>query len=365
VKFLQPYAVSYGAVARDPSGDIVLAGAYVNSADFKGICPALDNTNNFYVAKLDIDGNCKWARGFNFDDPSVHANLAVSASGHIALAGDAVGAMNFHDNAGGVLQLIGNNPGKRDIFAAELDAAGNLLTTVGFGGADDDVANGVGFSPSDEMVLTGAYKSMQIDFGSGLLKNVSGQDRAYVAGFGSAKSWSLGFSSMTGAQHPTALVTAGGLAVVAGDFAGTLGLLTAKPGGPAFFLLGVDAATGKLVWSHAFDGAGAKSVKALAASADGTLALTGALDGDIDFGGGPLASKGAVVATFKPDGTPISDLAFGDATSAPRADGVSFQGGSIFVAGAFASKLDFGNGVVIDSAGGTDVFVANLSQLCP
>jgi hypothetical protein len=364
-KLLKSFAVSYGAVARDPAGGIVLAGTYVNAADFGGSCAPLDGTSNFYVAKLDIDGKCQWAKGFGFSAPDVHASLAVDANGNIALVGDAVGPMDFDASVPGTLQLIGNNPGLRDIFAVQLDSMGKVVKAVGFGGKGDDVANGVAFDSAGGMVITGTFQSAQIDFGSGLLKNATGLDHAFVAGILGLKGFSLDFAATaTGAQHATAVVVAGSLAVVAGDYTGTLGTLTST--GAALFLLGIDPATGKQAWGKSFDGKGAKSITAGAVSADGVIALTGSLDGDVDFGGGPLSSAGgAIVATFKADGTTVSHLAFGAAASAPLARGVSFQGPSILVAGSFATKIDLGNSVTVDSAGGTDVFVAKLGNGCP
>ena len=365
-KWLASFAVRYGAVARDAAGGIVLAGSYVNSPSFKGSCAPLDATNNFYLAKLDIDGTCQWAESFKLGSPDVHANLAVDPNGNIALVGDAIGPMDFDTSDPATLQLIGNNPGLRDIFAVTLDPMGKVIKAVGFGGKGDDVANGVAFDPAGGMVITGTFQSSQIDFGSGLLKNATGLDHAFVAGILGLKGFSLDFAATAmGVQHATAVVVAGGLSVVAGDYTGTLGTLTST--GTALFLLGINPATGKQTWGKSFDGKGSKSITAGAASADGVIALTGSLQGDVDLGGGvPLSSAGgAIVATFKPDGTTVSHLAFGDAASAPLAGGVSFQGSSILVAGSFATKLDLGNSVTVDSAGGTDVFVARLGKLCP
>jgi len=365
LKWLKSFPVQYGAVAQDTKGGIVLAGTYEIQADFGAPCAPLDSANNFYVAKLDIDGTCKWATGFKFSATEVHANLAVGANDQIALVGDAKDSMDFHNTDAGMLQLIGNDPGGKDIFAVELDPMGNVTSTVGFGGTEDDVANGVAYGPAGGMVLTGAFKSAQIDFGSGLLKSNGKQDSAFVVGIGGTKSWSLGFPFTKGAQHPTAVVVDGSRAIVAGDYTGSLGALMSM--GTDFFVLGVDTATGKLAWSQTFVGTGQKSIKAIAAGADGVVALTGSIDekdGYVDFGSGKLSNLGAaIVATVRAsDGAALSSLAFGDGTSLPLASGVSFQGSSIFVAGAFAKMLDFNMATSVDSAGGTDMFVA---KLCP
>lgn len=367
LKWLKSFPVRYGAVARDAKGGIVLAGSYDTKADFGAPCAPLDGNDNFYVAKLDIDGTCQWAKGFKFSATEVHAHLAVGVNDQIALVGDAEGSMDFHDTDAGTLQLIGNNPGKKDIFAVELGAMGNVQSTVGFGGPNDDVAGGVAYDAAGGMVLTGSFTSPQIDFGSGLLKSVNAQDSAFVVGIGGTKNWSLGYPFTKGAQHPTAVVVNGAQAIVAGDYTGSLGTLMSS--GTDFFVLGVDTATGKPAWSKTFEGKGKKSIRAITVG-DGGVALAASIDekaGYVDFGFGKLSELGtAIVATVSAsDGAGLSSLAFGDGASLPVASGVSFQGSSLFVAGAFSATFKINKDLSVENAGATDGFLAKLSTSCP
>ena len=353
---LQPFAVPYGAVANDPSdpsgkGGVVLAGSYSNNPVDLG-CGPLDNTTDLYVAKIDHAGKCLWTKGFSA--PGAHVSLAVDPKGTIALVGDSIGPMTF--NPGSVVTA-----GGRDIFVVKLDpASGNVISANIYGGTQDDEANAVTFDATGGMIVTGTFKSPLIDLGGGsVLKNTTGNPHAFVT---NGSSWSVGFAGM-GEQRPTAVVVEGSVAFVAGDFTDSLGTLTSAMGNRAFFLVGLDAATGATMSGKSFDGTGAKTIRSIAASGSGLLALTGSIDGDVDFGTGKLTSSGgAVIATVEagPMGQVKWSQAFGGASSAPLVNGAGFLGSNLFVTGAFATTLDLGSGQIVDSLGGSDVFLAKI-----
>ena len=360
---LKTFAVPYGAVVPYLAGGIVLAGPYAMTADL-GCQNVLGNQTDLYVARLDATGTCLWAQGFIA--PSAHVNLAVSTGGNIALAGDAQGTMDFDLAVPGSLPITGGPGGGRDLFLVELDANGLVLSRVAYGGAGDEVATGVAYDSTAGAILTGTFTSTSLDFstGSSALKNPSGKELAFVARLGgNAQSWFTGFAG-AGVQHPTALAVEGNVALLAGDFTDSLGLLKATD--QDLFLIGLDTATGTLKWNHAYAGMGPKSIKAIATSAiaGGTVALTGAVDGDLDFGLGKLTTPGGfVVATFGvTTGKTLTSRAFGLADPALSANGISFKASDLLVAGAFSGMLDLGDMKTLESAGAADVFVTTL---CP
>lgn len=355
---LTRFAVPYGAVVSDLKGGFILAGPYTLTADL-GCVPVLDGTTNLYIARLDSKGACTWAKGFIA--PSAHVSLAVAASGHIALAGDAQGPMDFDLAAAGTLPIT-NGGGGRDLFLVELDADGTVLSKIGYGGSGDEVANAVAFDAAGGTVLTGTFKSPTLDFGTGSasLKNPTGKELAFVARTGGgAASWFVGFAGM-GEQRATALAVDAGVVLVAGAFNDSLGMLKATD--EDFFLLSLSGADGSVKWSKHFAGTGVKVIKSIATSAlaGGTVALAGSLDGDVDFGLGKLANK-QVVATFAAsDGVVRSSRDFGVADPMLSVGGVCFQGGNLYVAGGFSGMLDLGDMVTVSSNGAADVFVAKF-----
>ncbi len=357
-KSLHSFAVPYGAVIDDHAGGFILAGSY-SSIPATSCLNTLSSGTDLYVARVDGTGACLWAKGFNA--PSAHVSLAVAASGEIALAGDAIGTIDFDSTAPGGLSIPGG--GKRDLFLAKLDGkTGTVISAIGYGGSEDDVINGVAFDAGGGAILTGTFKSAKLDFGTGnLLKNATAGEQAFALRTGgSGSGWSVQFTG-AGEQRPTAIAIDGTVALLAGDFTDTLGTLTSKAMGRAFFLIGLDTTDGKTKWGKSFDGIGEKSIKSIATSADGVVALTGSLDGEVDFGLGKLTSKGgAVVASLDMNGNAKSSRAFGVADPTFFASGVGLRGKKLYVAGAFSGTLDVGDGEMVESVGGTDVFVATL-----
>jgi hypothetical protein len=364
VQWLKQFAVSYGAIAYDLSGSIILAGAYANVVDF-GCATPLAATDNLYVVKLDAGGSCTWAKGFNA--PGANVRLAVDDAGQIALAGDSAGVVDFHDSDAGPLAVTGGIGGGRDIFAATLDKDGNVLSAVAYGGTADDMVNAVAADAAGGMIIAGSFKSATLDFvtGKNPPANKGTLEQAFVARIkGTGASWALGFPG-DGAQQATAVAVVKNVPIVAGHFTKTMNvgnaeMLTAT--GDDLFLIGIDVSTTTVAWKKAFNGTGAKTIGDLATSGTDTLALTGSIDGDVDFGLGALTSKKGVyfAKLASADGKAHSSHAFGDMDPALAAGGVALDGSGVYVAGSFGAPLDLGDKMPLQSTGGADVFVAKF-----
>lgn len=143
-------------------------------------------------------------------------------------------------------------------------------------------------------------------------------------------------------------------------------------------LLRLDRA-GEVVWAHYFGVTTYAAPSALKVAPDGSFYVVGSMSSTTDLGGGPLepvpgvdpwsaqeASPGRTgdvyVARFDADGAHLWSRRWGDA-SAQVASGVEIapDGGAI-VAGRFAGRVDFGDGVRTASHGslGSDAFVVRL-----
>jgi hypothetical protein len=100
---------------------------------------------------------------------------------------------------------------------------------------------------------------------------------------------------------------------------------------------------------------------AVAVAADGSILLTGAYQGTIDFGTGALASAGPVsgfVAKLDSAGNPVFARSFGG-TQGGAGTSLAVDGnGNAYVTG-YADQTDFGGGV-IGSAGLNNLFVVEL-----
>jgi hypothetical protein len=365
VTWLDSFPVPYGAAAYDAAGGVVLAGRYTAGAVF-GCATAIDIASDLYVVKLDNAGKCVWNKGFNA--PMADVSLAVAANGHIALAGDAVGPMDFHGPKPGPLNITNGMPGEHDLFVVELDPEGSVLSAIGYGNKGEELINAVAFDAMGGTIITGTFTSSTLDLATGgnALKNSGSAKQVFVMRKGLGPDWSF-TSPGAVVQNGTAVVVDGVKAIVAGDFTGSIGTLKSTDG--AFFVMGIDIATGDVTWEKAFDGTKSKTIHALATDGAGAIALVGNITGDVDFGLGKLASPaGLVVARLNAaDGAASSAQVFSSSDKSESVGyGVAFAGADLLVTGGFSGTLvlsaEENNMISLESAGETDVF---LVKLCP
>ncbi len=100
----------------------------------------------------------------------------------------------------------------------------------------------------------------------------------------------------------------------------------------------------------------------VAVASSGTVVIVGMLDGTVDLGTGPLRSAGVgdlVMAAFNGAGSTLWSQRWGDATSQGEGAVAVDRSGNVFVATSFAGQLDLGGGALA-SAGSTDICLAKL-----
>ena len=101
-------------------------------------------------------------------------------------------------------------------------------------------------------------------------------------------------------------------------------------------------------WSARFGDAEYQDGLSVALDGLGNTIITGAFEGTVDFGGGPLTSEGnieAYVAKFDPAGNHLWSQRFGGPDGGATVRGVTTDAaGNIFVTGDFGGTVDFGGG---------------------
>ncbi len=165
-----------------------------------------------------------------------------------------------------------------------------------------------------------------------------------------------------------AQVDAAGSIIIAGSFYGTIDLGS----GPVSSAGGSDVFLAKLFpggatsWARTFGGASDESPQGLAIDNLGGPAITGSLNGTVDFGGGPLTPKGAFVKGFLAKYTSGNTFQWaktfgGDAPLGNlyvSADGV----GNLFMAGDFQGSVDLGAGSLAAMGTSKDIFLAKFTN---
>lgn len=294
------------AVAVDAAGDVVLAGGCDADADLGG--GALGSTGAC-AAKVDAAGHHVWSR--HVSGPSLR-DLACDAMGDIVLTG----------YVGYIEGETIDDPGTADVYVAKLDSAGNDLWSETFGGESVQIANSVAIDGSGDIVLAGTFFG-SVDFGGGPLVSAGG--RAYDPHWEGTLQW-----------------------------------------GGDIFLAKLDGA-GDFVWNRRYGDAGVQAPWGVAATGDGSIALTGGFLGVVDFGTGPLTgnnrSGDVFVANLDATGnTSWSRVYSGGPQQVGQAVALG-PAGHVIVAGVFHERIDFGFGLHETSAEEyeqSDIFLAKL-----
>ncbi|REJ80577.1 MAG: T9SS C-terminal target domain-containing protein [Bacteroidetes bacterium] len=140
-------------VALDRSGNILVTGTFTNSCTFSGT--TLTGTGPFssFTAKYTNSGNLEWVRaGVNTTDTTRSNAIATDPAGNSYIAGYYKQTAVFGSNSV-------TSAGANDIFVAKYDPNGNVLWLKSAGGPYDDMANGISYDPTNNLV----YVTGQID----------------------------------------------------------------------------------------------------------------------------------------------------------------------------------------------------------
>jgi hypothetical protein len=289
------------SIATDKSANTLVVGYFDGKLSTDKVTLTAAGKRDLFLVKLDTTGSSVWSKQFSVGSLNATGVLATDSSDNILLAGGFAGTANF--GGGDFVATSSGFPPKFDIFIAKLDSSGNHLWSKSFGDMSDQYASDVTVDSSDNVLVAGSFAST-IDLGGGPLSSADAMD---------------------------------------------------------IFVTKLDP-SGKHIWSKRFGGTGAQKAGRIAVDSSGAILVTGTFDGTVDFGGGPLNSMGTgdvFIVKLDSSGNPLWAKRFGDVQQQDSA-GIAFGGSSTAVAaGTFKSQIDFGGGPM-NSAGGSDIFLAKL-----
>lgn len=238
--------------------------------------------------------------------------------------------------------------------------------SLGFGNAQSQDGLAVAQNQGGAVIAGGSFEG-DLDFsGQNPLVNAGGRD-AFVVKLSSSGGylWSRHYGA-SGSQAVLAVARDDTNAVIfAGEFETSIQIgATARTsaGGADAFVAKLDT-NGAHLWDSAFGAAGSQRITALAIDTQGHVIVAGELEGTVSFDGGTtsLTSAGGTdvfVAELDENGTHVFSAAFGGAGD-DRAHDVSLDGDAIVITGSFTGSIDFGGGVIA-AAGGADGYLAKL-----
>ena len=242
--------------------------------------------------------------------------------------------------------------------------AQNHLWSKSFGGAGIEQGSGIAVDAAGNVVVTGHFNSV-MEFGGWRLTSVGDAD-IFIAKFDSTGKymWSQNFGD-TRSDHGNAVaIDHEGNVFVTGFFHGTVdfggGPLESK-GRSDVFIAKYDS-TGAHLWSHNRGGLGPDEGLGIAVDRSGAVFVTGWFTDTVDLGGESLASAGnadVFIIAYDAEGRSLWATSAGGPGSDAGTGIATDSAGNVIVTGYFSDAIDFGGGSHAAS-GNSDVFVVKL-----
>jgi hypothetical protein len=248
-------------------------------------------------------------------------------------------------------------------------AQGLVAWVVQVGGAGEQGVRDVAAGPGGEIYASGSYEA-ELALGE-LVSGSMGRD-GFVARFAAdgALSWRTTLRGK-GAQSPTGVAAwVDGAAAVLNTIDGLVvgdyehAIIGAQD--VALVLFGGD---GAIVGVKIYGGVEDDEVRSIAADADGSIYLTGALRGAASFGGSTLQGEPGVPRLYAVKLSAAGDLLWGQVAGAGSASGMSggtgvaLAGGGMIVSGWYdAASVKFG-GKTASHSGGEDLLLVHVGPL--
>jgi hypothetical protein len=216
-------------IAATPDGGWVVGGSFSQSVELQGNKLIARGGTDAMLIKLAAGGELEWVKQFGGRYNDTISHVAVDPRGNIYLQGV------FRDTADwGGKPLTAHGGADNDVVLAKYDANGEPLWAQNFGNAFDDVAGGLTVDPAGNVTMVGSF-DRSVSFGAGDDHTSLGEADAFVARF-------------------------------TGD--------------------------GQLVWARSYGADREDIAYGVAADAAGNTVAVGWFQGSVDFGTGPIASKG-------------------------------------------------------------------------
>lgn len=303
------------------------------------------------------DGHATWSKRFgDASDDQGGKHVAIDGAGNVLVTGEFSGGV---DLGGGRLESAGST----DVFLAKLDGDGHHLWSQRFGGTDRDQSSAVTVDRAGDVLVSGEFEG-GIDFGGVHLDSAGGTDVFLAKLDGSGNHvWSKRFGGEGDDYSGGLACDSAGNVYLAGSFEGSAdfgGASLQSAGEGDVYVAKLDAAGGPL-WSKRFGGGGEQHAHSLAIDPTGGVLVTGAFEGAVDFGGGPLHSAGGFdvfLVKLDASGEHLWSRRFGGTSNDFSAEVAVDDAGNVLVTGWFAGTVDFGDGPV--HAGCSGGFVVKL-----
>ncbi len=156
---------SASSICVDPSGNILIAGAFVSTVDFDS-GPGVFNLISYgfsdgFITKIDPHGNFIWAK--SLQGTSSFSSITSDLNENIFATGTYENKVDF-DPGAGIFQIV--SKGKTDIFILKLNSKGEYVWAKSIGGNLVDNGSDIIISPLGNIYCVGRFSQI-VDFDPG------------------------------------------------------------------------------------------------------------------------------------------------------------------------------------------------------
>jgi hypothetical protein len=238
------------SIAATPDGGWVIGGSFSNTVDFANTSFKTRGGTDAMLVKLAAGGDLEWFKQFGGAYQDTINHVAVDAQGNIVVQG----VFKDYSEWGGE-KLKAGGGSDYDVVLAKYDLNGDHLWSQRFGNAFNDVAGGVAIDPSGFITMVGSFDK-SVSFGKGDEHTSAGESDIFVVRFSpkGELQWAKTFGADREDIASGVATDANGNTVTTGWFQQTVdfgtGPLTSK-GNKDIFALKLDV-DGGVVWAQRF-----------------------------------------------------------------------------------------------------------------
>lgn len=286
----------------DKFGNVYTIGTFLGTVDFD---PGVDSfklttsapfTTDFYILKLDANGNFKWAKRIGgIGNDYAHA-ITTDNNGNVYTTGSYISTVDFDPGAGAVNFT---STGLSDVFILKLDSNGNYVWARRFGASDDDAGKAIAVDDVGNVYTAGGFRgNVDFDPGSGSFPiTYAGAVTIYLQKLTSSGAfvWAKAMGG-AGGQIPQNLVydkfnrlVLGGYFMGQGDFDPGAGVRTLSTMGYYDIFISTFDTAGNLRWVKQLGGDKDDIINGMITDASGNILFTGCFYGTADFDPGPAS----------------------------------------------------------------------------
>ncbi len=354
----------YGAVTADAAGNTYVTSRFSGSLTLGSFTLNSGPGLALYLARLDASGTYTFATAVASTGLISPRAIDLAPDGTVVVGGGFDGTVSFPG------QASMTTAGGTDVFVARFDpTTGTWTQAVRAGGPGNDAVQALVVGIDNVVNVTGGVRS-GATFGSLPVLANAGITDAYVARLSAAGQW---LQAVSGGGNDVEVgldlaLAPGGDLLITGNTASspfTFGSTTlANAGGTDVFVARFNPGTGTWTQAVRAGGPGNDDGQGIAVAADGTATVAGSFTGTASFpgttGATSAGSNDVFVARLASTGT-WTQLSRAGGTGTDRAYALRpTASGLLTVVGGFQNTATFGSLPALVSAGGVDVFVAQL-----